>query len=83
MRLKSWPDGPATVNGGLLASDRAERTGKELRQQGIAVLASLALLDADHHALTLDVRDLEADDIAATPVCDGKPRAVALGNLTY
>ena len=50
--------------------DRAELTGKELRQQGIAV-ASLALLDADHHALTLDVR--EADDIAATPVCDGKP----------
>ena len=56
--------------------DRAELTGKELRQQGIAV-ASLALLDADYHALTLDVRDLEADDIAATPVCDGKPRAVA------
>ena len=41
------------------------------RQHDVAVLAALALLDADHHALAVDVGDLERDDLG-----DAQARAI-------
>ena len=49
------------------------------RQHDVAVLAALALLDADHHALAVDVGDLERDhlgDAQARAVGDAQRRLV-------
>ncbi len=39
----------------------AQEIEQIVRQHGVAVLAALALLDPDHLALAVDVRDLERD----------------------
>lgn len=36
------------------------------REHGVAILAALALLDAQRHALAVDVADLQRDDLACT-----------------
>jgi hypothetical protein len=49
------------------------------REHRIAILAALALLDAQRHALAVDIADLERDDLAvaqAGAVGDGQRRLV-------
>ena len=43
------------------------------REHRVAILAAFALLDADHHALAVDVADLERDDL-------GSAQARAIGD---
>jgi hypothetical protein len=39
--------------------------GQQTRgEQGVAILAPFALLDADEHPITFDIRELEPDDFA-------------------
>ena len=41
----------------------AQELEEILREHDIAILVPLALLDADHHARTVDIGDLEVDDL--------------------
>ena len=49
------------------------------RQHDVAVLATFALLDADHHPAAVDVGDHEADhraDVQSASICGGQRRPV-------
>ncbi len=41
------------------------------REHGVAVFAAFALFDAQRHALTVDIANLEGDDFAGDPVIAG------------
>src|SRR5260370_8551023 len=49
----------------LVAQEFEQHRGKHR----IAILASLALLDAQHHAFGVDVRDLQRDHLGNTQTC--------------
>ena len=58
--------GPVTALGMTQAPPGAQPLQQHRAEHGVAVLASLALLDAQRHALAVDVGDLECDDLAHT-----------------
>ena len=52
-----------------VAPPGAQAFEQDRRQQCVTILLALALLDAQQHALTIDIRDLQGDDFANTQPC--------------
>ena len=60
----SHPPGSILPCGMGDAPPRAQPLQQHRREHGVAILAALALLDAQRHALAVDVADLQRDDLA-------------------
>src|SRR6185369_18044900 len=71
-RIEPWEQPALVVDLALGMRDtppRAKTLQQQWREHRVAILAALALFDAQRHALAVDVADLERDDLACAKPC--------------